>query len=103
MYPCCTSQRKHQPTAASIVAYMHASFGATDVTKSEITAVLEGGADKGWLVPEDGGVYHLKEPVQTPDRLHTALVPVHSPSCVQEEGTGEEGEHAHTGKGEDAE
>jgi hypothetical protein len=38
------------------------------VVADSVRAALELGVQAGWLVPEDEGAYHVKDPVQTPER-----------------------------------
>ena len=65
-----SAQDDKKPTAANILDHMVQRFKVDDVTLPALHELLRDGADAGWLVPEDDGVYFLKEPIQTPDRLH---------------------------------
>ena len=67
------AQNEEKPTAVTILAQLKALYKVDDITASELTDCLKDGADAGWLIPEDDGVYFLKEPVQTPDRPHAGM------------------------------
>ncbi len=39
------------------------------LTMDMVEKGVQRGTDCGWLVPEDDGAFHLKDPVQTPERV----------------------------------
>lgn len=63
-------QNESKPTATTILSQLKSLYKVDDMSVSQVSEFLKEGSESGWLIPEDDGVYYLKEPVQTPDRVH---------------------------------
>jgi hypothetical protein len=62
-----------KPTPENILKMLRILYKVADMSLEELKDRLKDGVEAGWLIPEDDGSYHLKEPIQTPDRPHAQL------------------------------